>query len=102
MMKIIVGSLIIGIALWRYHYGPVYMYELTFLSNFSYGLALLLDGVVSLIKRRPLPVILYQLVSPCTNSVFITTVFAPLLGWHDFNINLIAFLCRLLACLCIC
>ena len=87
MIKIIVGLLIIGTALWGYHYDPSHMYELTFISNFSCGLVLLLDGAMSLINRRSLPVFLYQLVLPCTNSVFLTTVFTTLLGWHDFNFS---------------
>lgn len=87
MIKIIVGLLIIGTVLWGYHYDPTYMYELTCISNFSCGLVLLLDGAVSLIKRRSLPIILYQIVLLCTNSVFITTVFTKILGWHDFNFS---------------
>lgn len=53
------------------YYDPAHMYELTFILNFSCGLVLLLDGAMSLIRRRSLPIILYQLVLPCTNQLFL-------------------------------
>lgn len=86
VVKIIVGLFIMGTALWGYHYDPSHMYELTFISNFSCGLLLLSDGIVSLIKRKALPIIFYQLVLPCISTVFFT-VFFEIFGWHDFNFS---------------
>ncbi|MDE5563899.1 MAG: hypothetical protein K2I93_01990 [Oscillospiraceae bacterium] len=80
--KIIVGAFILGTALWGYNFKS--SHELTFISNSSCGLLLLLDGTVSLIKKKSLPIILYQLVLPCISTVFFTIVF-KLFGWHDFN-----------------
>lgn len=82
--KIIVGAFILGTALCGYNFEL--SHELTFISNFSCGLLLLLDGTVSLIKKKPLPVILYQLVLPCISTIFFTIVF-KLFGWHDFNFS---------------
>lgn len=75
-----------GTALWGYHYEPRYMYELTFLSNFSCGLLLLADGIMNVWKQKELPVLLYQFILPCTNTVFFTVLF-QLFGWHDFNFS---------------
>lgn len=86
IIKIVVGIFIMGTALWGYHYEPKYMYELTFLSNFTCGLVLVLDGIVNMIKDKSLPVILYQLVLPCIGTVFFTVVF-KIFGWYDFNFS---------------
>ena len=84
--KIIVGLFILVTAFVGYNFDPSHMYELTFISNSSCGLLLLLDGTVGLFKKKALPTILYQLVLPCINTVFFT-VFFKLFGWHDFNFS---------------
>ncbi|MDE5769186.1 MAG: hypothetical protein K2H82_07345 [Oscillospiraceae bacterium] len=84
--KIIVGLFIILTALGGYKFQSSYMHELTFISNFSCGLLLLLDGMVSLIRKKALPAILYQFVLPCILTVF-CTVFFKIFGWHDFNFS---------------
>lgn len=82
--KIIVGLFILLTTLVGYNFQTTLMYELTFISNFSCGLLLLLDGIVSLIRKKALPAILYQFVLPCILSVF-CTVFFKIFGWFDFN-----------------
>lgn len=84
IIKIIAGLFIMGTALWGYHYEPQYMYELTFVSNFSCGLLLIVDGILDLLKKKALPLILYQVVLPCINTVFFTVIF-ELFGLHDFD-----------------
>lgn len=86
IIKILVGLFIIGTAFYGYHYKPQYMYELTFISNFISGLLLLTDGILNLFLTKKLPVMFYQFVLPCTNTVFFTVVF-KLLGLHDFNFD---------------
>lgn len=107
IVKICVGIFMIIIAVLGYKDSPQYMYELTFLSNFSCGILLFVDGVIDFITKKSLPVILYQLVLPCITVVFCTVVF-ELFGWHSFNfsgfflfmhaINPIAFLTVYLFC----
>ena len=86
IVKIIAGLFILGTVLWGYNFDFSYMYELTFISNSSCGLLLLLDGTVSLFKKKALPAFLYQLVLPCINTVFFS-VFFKIFGWHDFNFS---------------
>lgn len=61
-------------------------YELTFISNFSCGLLLLLDGTAGLIRKKALPAILYQFVLPCILTVF-CSVFFKIFSWFDFNFS---------------
>ena len=84
--KIVVGLFILLTALVGYNFQSLHMYELTFISNSSCGLLLLLDGTVSLIRKKALPAILYQFVLPCILTVF-CTVFFKIFGWHDFNFS---------------
>ncbi|MDD7428899.1 MAG: hypothetical protein SOU50_09270 [Oscillospiraceae bacterium] len=84
IVKIIVGLFILGTVFLGYNFHL--SYELTFISNSSCGLLLLLDGTVSLFKKKALPAFLYQLVLPCINTVFFTIIF-KLFGWHDFNFS---------------
>lgn len=84
IVKIVVGLFILLTALVGYNFHFSYMYELTFISNSSCGLLLLFDGIVSLIRKKALPAILYQFVLPCILTVF-CTVFFKIFGWHDFN-----------------
>lgn len=84
--KIVVGLFILLTAFVGYNFQFSFMYELTFISNFSCGLLLLLDGIVSLIRNKALPVILYQFVLPCILTVFCTVVF-KIFGWFDFNFS---------------
>lgn len=86
IVKILVGLFIIGTAVWGYHYEPRYIYELTFISNFSCGLLLFGDGLVDFLKKKSLPIIFYQVVLPCISTVFCTVIFS-LFGWHDFNFD---------------
>lgn len=82
--KIIVGLFILSTTLVGYEFHVSLMHELTFISNSSSGLLLVSDGIVGLIKKRSLPVILYQFVLPCILTVF-CTVFFKIFGWFDFN-----------------
>ena len=84
--KIIVGLFIILTTLGGYKFQSSYMHELTFISNFSCGLLLLLDGLISLTRKKALPAILYQFVLPCILTVF-CTVFFKIFGWYDFNFS---------------
>ena len=84
--KIIVGLFIILTALGGYKFQSSYMHELTFISNFSCGLLLLLDGLINLTRKKALPAILYQFVLPCILTVF-CTVFFKIFGWYDFNFS---------------
>lgn len=85
-VKFVAGLFIMGTTLWGYRFDVSHMYQLTFISNFLCGLLLLLDSIVNLMGQKALPTILYQLLLPCTNTVFFTVVFS-LFGWHDFNFN---------------
>ena len=84
ILKIIVGLFILDTVLYGYNFDFSHAYELTFVSNTSCGLLLLIDGIVSLIKKKSVPIFLYQCVLPCINTVFFS-VFFKLFGWHDFN-----------------
>lgn len=86
ILKIILGLFIIGTVLSGYNYSFFHAYELTFISNSSCGLLLIIDGIIQLIKKQPLPVFLYQCVLPCIITVFFT-VFFKIFGWHDFNFS---------------
>ena len=85
ILKIIVGLFILGTVLYGYNFGFSYAYELTFVSNASCGLLLLIDGIVNLIKKKSMPVFLYQCVLPCINTVFFT-VFFKVFGCHYSNL----------------
>ncbi|MDE6596217.1 MAG: hypothetical protein K2K44_09435 [Oscillospiraceae bacterium] len=82
--KIVVGLFILFTVFTGYNFQL--SYELTFISNFSCGLLLLLDGTVSLIRKKTLPAILYQFVLPCILTVF-CCIFFKIFGWHDFNFS---------------
>ena len=84
--KIIVGLFILVTVLVGYQLQTTYMHELTFLSNSLCGLLLLSDGIVSFIRKKPLPAMLYQFVLPCILTVF-CTVFFKIFGWFDFNFS---------------
>lgn len=82
----IVGAFILFTVLVGYHFQVSLMHELTFISNSLCGLLLLFDGIVGLIRKKALPVMMYQLVLPCILTVF-CTVFFKFLGWFDFNFS---------------
>lgn len=82
--KIVVGLFILFTTFTGYNFQL--SYELTFISNFSCGLLLLLDGTVSLIRKKALPAILYQFVLPCILTVF-CCIFFKIFGWHNFNFS---------------
>lgn len=83
-IKIIIGLAIFLSAIVGYRNSFNYFYELTFLSNVSCGVLLILDGVLHIFSKKEIPVIAYQMVVLCTNVIFFTCVFT-ILGWHTFN-----------------
>ena len=86
IIQIIAGIFIALTAIWGYYNSIEYMYELTFISNFTCGLVLLSDGLINLLFNKKVPTWIYQMILLCTNVVFFTCVFA-LFGWHNFNFS---------------
>lgn len=78
--------LLLGTIIYGYNFNFSRVYELTFISNSSCGLLLLTDGIVWIIEKKSLPILLYQCVLLCINTVFFT-IFFKLFGWHDFNFS---------------
>lgn len=84
IIKIVAGIFIVLTAICGY-FDPIgYLYELTFISNFTAGIVLLSDGVLGLTLDKNVPALIYQLVLPCIIAVFSTCAFA-LLGLFSFN-----------------
>lgn len=86
IIKILIGITAILSAIIGYRNSLDHFYELTFLSNLSCGLLLLVDGVLCYFNRKSVPIILYQMIILCTNVVFFTCIFT-LLGLHSFNFS---------------
>lgn len=82
--KIVAGLFILFTVFTGYNFQL--SYELTFISNSSCGLLLLLDGTAGLIRKKALPAVLYQFVLPCILTVF-CSVFFKIFGWFDFNFS---------------
>lgn len=86
ILKIVFGLMIILTAIIAYHNAFELLYELTFLSNFSCGLALLTDGILNCVWNKRIPTFIYQGLTIAINVVFCTCIWT-LFGLHTFNFS---------------
>lgn len=74
ILKIAAGVLLIASVIWGYLPNTEYLHEMTFISNFSGGLLLIIDAVLSLCGKKGVPDILLTNVAVCIITVFLICV----------------------------